>query len=191
MKLYLASKSPRRKELLHLITDNFTLLSSDFDESVIPSAAPEEYVMALAAGKAAHTALSPKADDIIIGCDTVVVSPNGDIFGKPKDARDARGMLQCLSDRTHRVLTGVCLLSKNQRQVFYEETKVTFYPLDDAMLDFYLSCGEYADKAGAYGIQGKGSLLCRKIDGDYYNVVGLPVARLFYAMQAFSAGKNM
>ncbi len=191
MKLYLASKSPRRKELMRFIAADFTLLSSNFDESTVPLSLPEEYVMALAAGKAEHAALSPKADEVIIGCDTVVVSPDGEIFGKPKDEKDARRMLKSLSDRTHRVLTGVCLLSQEKEQTFYEETKVTFYPLDDAMIDFYLSCGEYADKAGAYGIQGKGCLLCRKIDGDYYNVVGLPAARLFYALKDFSARENM
>ena len=185
MKLYLASKSPRRQELLQLITTDFTVIDSTFDEDAVPVLQPEEYVKALALGKASHTAKNLSDTDIIIGCDTVVVSPQGEIFGKPKDRADAFLMIKTLAGNTHTVITGVSLLGKNKDMTFAVKSHVTFYPLTDDEINEYLDTLEYTDKAGAYGIQGKGSLLCEKIDGDYFNIVGLPVSALARALKRF------
>ena len=185
MRLYLASKSPRRQELLRLITDDFTVVDSTFDETLIPMLPPEEYVKKLAWGKASHTALTLGANDIIIGCDTVVVSPKGEIFGKPKNRADAYRMIQELSGNTHTVITGVILFGTMREITFSVKSHVTFYPLTDDEINEYLDTMEYTDKAGAYGIQGKGSLLCEKIDGDYFNIVGLPVSALSRALKRF------
>ena len=185
MKLYLASKSPRRQELLQMITSDFTVISSAFDESTVPEDNPVEYVKTLAYGKAADTDPRYAADGIVIGCDTVVVSPQGKIFGKPKDAKDAANMLRTLSGNTHSVITGVCLYTAQKQYTFSVTSLVTFYPLSEQEIAEYLACGEFTDKAGAYGIQGKGGLLCEKIDGDYFNIVGLPVAALSRALKTF------
>ena len=185
MKLYLASKSPRRQELLQLITTDFTVIDSTFDEDAVPVLQPEEYVKALALGKASHTAKKLSDTDIIIGCDTVVVSPQGDIFGKPQDRADAYRMINELAGNTHTVITGVSLLGKEKDFTFAVKSFVTFYPLTEDEINEYLDTLEYTDKAGAYGIQGKGSLLCEKIDGDYFNIVGLPVSALARALKRF------
>ena len=165
MKLYLASKSPRRQELLQMITTDFTVVDSDFDEKAVPLTEPEQYAISLACGKAIHAAVTDP-DALIIGCDTVVVSPDGRIFGKPADEAEGFSMLKTLSGQTHSVITGVCLHDKNRTESFAVRSEVTFYPLSDEEIAEYLACGEYKDKAGAYGIQGKGGLLCKKIDGD-------------------------
>jgi septum formation protein len=181
MKLYLASQSPRRQELLQLITSDFTVVESDFDEKEVAFCLPESYVQKLARGKARHAKLPDAVfpvDAAVIGCDTIVVSPEGRIFGKPESRMDAFAMLMELSGRTHSVITGVCLRTADRENTFAVTTKVTFYPLTPKEIERYLACGEYADKAGAYGIQGKGSLLCQTINGDYFNIVGLPVSRL-------------
>ena len=185
MKLYLASKSPRRYELLQMITPDFTVISSEFDESSVPTTDPETYVKELAYGKAAHTAPQFSSDGIVIGCDTIVVSPQDEIFGKPKDPNDAAAMLRILSGATHSVITGVCLYTAEKQMTFSVKSLVTFYPLSEEEIKEYLACGEYADKAGAYGIQGKGGLFCEKIEGDYFNIVGLPVAALSRALKCF------
>ena len=191
VKLFLASKSPRRRELLQQITTDFTIIDSDFDEKEISVCAPEKYVQILAEGKASHTGKIPAEDELIIGCDTVVVSPDGKIFGKPADETEGFAMLKSLSGRTHSVITGVCLYSKNICHTFYSETRVTFYPLSDAEIRSYLSCLEYQDKAGGYGIQGKGALLCEKIEGDYFNIVGLPIAALSRALHVVFPAENV
>lgn len=185
MKLYLASKSPRRQELMTLITTEFTVADSNFDEKEIPVTAPETYVQRLAVGKALHADITD-ANAVVIGCDTVVVSPQGEIFGKPADEDEAFSMLKSLSGQTHSVVTGVCLLRNKICDTFAVTSFVTFHPLSDADIRGYLSCGEYKDKAGAYGIQGKGALLCKKIAGDYFNVVGLPVSETARHLAAFS-----
>ncbi len=185
MTLYLASKSPRRKELLGMITPEFTVVSSDFEEKEIPLCEAEEYVKLLAKGKAMHANAPLSMDAVIIGCDTVVVAPSGEIFGKPEDEADAFRMLYELSGNTHRVITGVCLYSKEKSTTFAVTAYVTFYPLTAAEIKEYLSSMEHIDKAGAYGIQGKGGLLCEKIEGDYFNIVGLPVAKLARVLKEF------
>lgn len=180
--LILASRSPRRRELLSRLTENFRAETSDFDEAPLMAAdlSPEELVLALSEGKARSVRNRPDTPDsaVVIGGDTVVVSPDGGIFGIPKDSEDARRMLRTLSGRTHRVITGVSLLKKDALRRFSVTTQVEFYPLSDETVRWYLSTGEPFDKAGAYGIQGKGALLVRGIRGDYCNVVGLPLAEL-------------
>lgn len=180
--LILASRSPRRRELLARLTGNFRAVTSDFDEAPLMAAspAPEKLVLALSEGKARSVLTWPgiPEDAVVIGGDTVVVSPDNEIFGIPKDPADAARMLRALSGRTHRVITGVSLVRKDALRRFSVTTRVEFYPLSDDTLRWYLATGEPFDKAGAYGIQGKGALLVRGISGDYCNVVGLPLAEL-------------
>lgn len=180
--LILASRSPRRRELLARLTGNFRAVTSDFDEAPLMAAspAPEKLVLALSEGKARSVLTWPgiPEDAVVIGGDTVVVSPDGGIFGIPRDPADAARMLRALSGRTHRVITGVSLVRKDALRRFSVTTRVEFYPLSDDTLRWYLATGEPFDKAGAYGIQGKGALLVRGISGDYCNVVGLPLAEL-------------
>lgn len=180
--LILASRSPRRRELLSRLTEAFRAETSDFDEAPLMAASlsPEDLVLALSEGKARSVLTWPgiPEDAVVIGGDTVVVSPDNEIFGIPKDPADAARMLRALSGRTHRVITGVSLVKKDALRRFSVTTRVEFYPLSDDTLRWYLATGEPFDKAGAYGIQGKGALLVRGISGDYCNVVGLPLAEL-------------
>ena len=183
MSLILASGSPRRQELLQLITKDFIVSPVDADET-LPAGMPLEMAAAYLADLKAKTAAAEFPQDIVIGCDTVVIL--GDqIMGKPADREDAHRMLRALSGETHSVLTGVSLYCGRQTTVFTTETLVEFYTLSDAEIEAYLDTGEPFDKAGAYGIQGKGSLLVRGIEGDYFNVVGLPVAALSRQLAQF------
>ena len=175
--IILASASPRRQELLKLIFDDFIVEPSDIDETVRRSIELEQYPEYLALKKSRHVAEKNHFDDIVIGCDTGVFI--GDIMlGKPKDEEQAREMLKLLSGKTHRVITGVSIFYKGQNISFSEVTEVEFYSLTDADIKEYVATGEPMDKAGAYGIQGKGALLVKQIKGDFYNVVGLPVGEL-------------
>ncbi len=183
MSIILASGSPRRQELLQLITDDFELCPLSVDET-IPEGMPVEVVAVFLADKKAKAGADLFPDQIVIGCDTVVVLDDA-IMGKPKDREDAFAMLRKLSGKTHTVMTGVALYYGTKSSVFTVETNVTFYELSDAEINAYLETGEPFDKAGAYGIQGKGSLLVRHIEGDYFNVVGLPVAALSRNLKQF------
>lgn len=173
--LILASKSPRRKELLELITTDFVIKSADVDESLPNGIAPDEAVKYLSRIKAEP--LATNDDDIVIGADTVVAL-DGKILGKPKDTDDARDMLRYLSGKSHTVYTGVTVIKNGKCHTFCEGTKVTFLDLTDEEIDRYIATNEPMDKAGAYGIQGYGALLVKSIEGDYFNVVGLPVSKL-------------
>ncbi len=176
MKIILASASPRRCQLLSLIAPDFAVLASQVDEGVDGSLPPKKQCGQLALRKArAVAALHP--NDIIIGADTIVAI-SGLVLGKPENDEDARRMLRMLSGKTHKVYTGVAILAPGVKDLFCSVTDVTFYPLAPQMIDDYVATGEPADKAGAYGIQEKGALLVKRIDGDFYNVMGLPVARL-------------
>ncbi|MEE1264174.1 Maf family protein [Ruminococcus sp.] len=179
--IILASASPRRQELLKLISEDFKIIPADIDESVdknLPLDGVPEY---LADKKAAHiSALYP--DDIVIGCDTGVFIDNR-MLGKPHSGMAAYEMLRLLSGRTHRVITGCAIYKNGKKTSFSSVTEVEFYPLSNDEITAYVATGEPADKAGAYGIQGKGSLLIKSIRGDYFNVVGLPVARLSRALK--------
>lgn len=176
MKLILASKSPRRKELLGMLCRDFRVEVQQADETIAPGTPPKEAVEQLARRKA--QAVVPGPEEAVIAADTIVVL-DGEIMGKPADAEDARRMLRALQGRTHSVLTGICVRFGQQERTAVCETQVCFAPMTEQEIDWYVSTGEPMDKAGAYGIQGLGGLFVREIQGDYYNVVGLPVSRLY------------
>lgn len=173
----LASASPRRQELLKLIFDNFEVIPAEIDETVRKSIELTQYPEYLALKKSRHIAEKRPIDDIVIGCDTGVFIDDV-MLGKPKNKEQAYEMLKMLSGRTHKVITGVSIFCKGQNICFSETTEVEFYPLTDREIKEYVETAEPMDKAGAYGIQGKGALLVKKINGDFFNVVGLPVASL-------------
>ena len=172
--IILASQSPRRQELLKLITNDFEIKVSNVDETLPSGISPKDAVLYLSKIKAEPF---KNNSDIIIGADTVVAL-DGKILGKPKNDENAREMLKFLSGKAHSVFTGVTLIKVDITRSFSVETKVKFFDLTDEEIDEYIKTGEPDDKAGAYGIQGYGSLLVEKIDGDYFNVVGLPVSKL-------------
>lgn len=173
--LILASSSPRRKELLENLHLSFEVSSSDVDESFDPGLEPGEIVMELAFRKA-NAVLEKYADSFVIGSDTVVVK-DGNVLGKPTDSEQAFTMLKSLSGAIHSVYTGVSILAPGKQIKFYEKTDVVFWELSDDEINSYIGTGEPFDKAGAYGIQGFGSMLVKSISGDYFSVVGLPVSR--------------
>ena len=186
MKWILASGSPRRQQLLCQITEDFSVLPSQIEERRDPSWTAQELPRQLAAQKALDvSSRNPAA--LVIGADTIV-SLDGTVLGKPRDEADAADMLRSLSGRTHQVYTGVTLIywKKGNKQLksFYEKTDVFFYPLRPDQIESYIATGEPMDKAGAYGIQGLAAAFVRRIEGDYYNVVGLPVARLIQEMES-------
>lgn len=183
MGMILASASPRRQELLKRITEDFSVHPVDADET-LPAGMPVELAPSFLADVKAQAAAQQFPEDIVIGCDTIVVLED-EIMGKPRDREDAFRMLRRLSGETHKVMTGTALYCGKKSTVFTTETLVTFYELTDAEIEQYLDTGEPFDKAGAYGIQGYGCLLVRSIEGDYNNVVGLPVAALARALQQF------
>ena len=193
MKLILASQSPRRKELLSMIVPEFEVRVSQEEERLTPGVPPEEAVRALAQVKAESVAesLSPEEREdpsgwCVVGADTVVVI-DGKILGKPHSHEECVAMLQRLSGREHIVYTGVAVLTPDRRRAFCETTRVTFYPLSEQEVQWYASTREPYDKAGAYGIQGPGSVLVQGIRGDFFNVMGLPVARLYRALRDLGA----
>lgn len=189
MKYILGSGSPRRRELLGMILPEFTVLPSRFDEESIQreGMTPCEIVCTLSREKARevferYRAENPQEEICVIGGDTIVISPDGEVMGKPSSRADAARMLKQLSGCTHQVMTAVTVMAQSVGQtlerVFPVQTDVTFYPISDHEIERYLDTGEPFDKAGSYGIQGYGGLLVERIAGDYNNVVGLPVARL-------------
>ncbi len=182
-KIILASNSPRRKELLSIITSNFTVSPSKAEEIVPKDVAFTETAEYLARLKALDVADKFK-DSVVIGADTCVLSEN-EILGKPKDEEDARRMLQLLSGKIHSVITGCAIVKNGSCKSFSVETKVEFYSLGIEEIEEYISSSEPYDKAGAYGIQGKASLFVKGIIGDYFNVVGLPVAELNKQLKEF------
>ena len=176
MKLVLASKSPRRSEILKNAGIDFTIRVADADETIPAGTNPQDAVVFLAARKA--LAVERAEDETILGADTIVVL-DGKILGKPKDREDAFNMLRSLSGRVHSVFTGVCAVGNGISLTFAEETKVEFYSLTDDEINEYLDTDEPYDKAGAYGIQGIASKFIRGIEGDYFNVVGLPISSVY------------
>mgnify|MGYP000158494497 FL=1 len=173
--IILASASPRRKEILELADLEFDVMPSDAQE-ITTKTAPNEVVMELASIKAKDIYKKSEKQSMIVGADTVVAY-QGQILGKPTDEADAKRMLTMLSGQTHEVYTGVCVIEDGKTKTFYEETKVTFYEISDEQIDRYIKTGEPMDKAGSYGIQGKAAVFIKGIEGDYYNVVGFPIAR--------------
>jgi septum formation protein len=183
--IILASASPRRKELLEKIALTFKVEPSDFHEDLTSGVKPEELVIDISRGKARAVA-AKYPDALIIAADTIGVI-RGRIFGKPINALEAVKMLAMLSGKSHRVITGLTVLdSKTQKLISKTvETRVYFKKLSDAEISRYVASGEPLDKAGAYAIQGLGSLLVEKIHGDYYNVMGLPLNALSQILQEF------
>lgn len=183
MKLILASASPRRAEILRDAGIPFETVSTNVDESRRANEPPEEFVRRLAEAKARAVAARLSANAgaaIVIGADTQVVV-NGLLLGKPASAEDARGMLLRLSGRTHSVLTGLAAirLPDGALRIAQEITQVTFAPLSEEEIAAYVASGEPVDKAGAYAIQGRGGRFVTRVEGCYFNVVGLPLARLY------------
>ena len=174
--LYLASQSPRRTELLHQVGIEHTVVTSSYVEDNVVITNPIEMVKAQALGKA-RCANNVPDGSIVLGADTIVVF-DGKVLGKPYSKDEARIMLRTLSGQVHSVITGVALLIKGREIVFHNETKVYFKTLQDFEIESYIDSMEPMDKAGAYGIQGKGALWVDKIEGSYTNVVGLPVEHL-------------
>lgn len=174
-KIILASASPRRSELLSSLGVAFTVIPSAYEENIDTFSDVEQMVTELSYQKA-NDVHKTHCQDIVIGADTVVVL-DGKILCKPKDELDATKMLKSLSGREHKVYTAVTLLCEDKRISFCNTTSVTFFELNEKEISDYVKSGEPLDKAGAYGIQGKGAYLVKKIEGDYYSVMGLPVAR--------------
>lgn len=186
MRYILASASPRRRELLTQAGLSFDVIPSSAEEKITKTE-PAEIVMELASGKArdVRTRLDNTEDFTIIGADTIVVYRD-EILGKPKDKSEAYDMLSMLADRTHQVYTGVALIEVRQGRetfrTFYEKTDVTLYPVVREDLQAYVESGDPLDKAGAYGIQGAFAIHIKCICGDYNNVVGLPIGRLYHEL---------
>ena len=194
--MILASQSPRRRELLEDAGFELTIIPAQIDESRIPGETPVELVGRLAAEKAEAVRASLGAgvrDDLLVAADTIVWMGD-EALGKPSDASDATAMLHELSGRTHHVSTGVCAMrlapggERIGETCFVETTDVTFWELTEAEVAAYVATGEPLDKAGAYGIQGAGRMLVRRVDGDYPNVVGLPVERLVRELGRLMSG---
>lgn len=177
IEVVLASRSPRREDLLRGLGWGVTVVAPKAEESVVPGESPEDMVCRLAKIKAASVRIDFPGR-WIIGADTVVVS-DGETMGKPFDCEDAARMIRKLQGKAHTVITGVTLLAPDGRcLVERESTVVVFRSLDDCEVAAYVDSGECFDKAGSYAIQGKGTLLVEKIEGCYFNVVGLPLQRL-------------
>lgn len=183
MQLILASGSPRRKELLSLFRIPFTVVPADVDETMDPANAPCDEVARLSAKKA--RAVKREPDDVVIAADTIVVC-EGKVLGKPKSEENAYAMLSLLSGRDHQVMTGCTVLRGEKCETFTEVTDLHFRTLSEREIRAYIASGEPMDKAGAYGIQGGAALFCRRMEGDYYNVMGLPVCRLWQTLQSIA-----
>lgn len=183
VKLILASKSPRRCELLKYITDEFEVIPSSCDETVPDGLDVYEVPEFLSVRKALDVAKN-NPDSLVIGCDTVVIIDNT-ILGKPRDMSDAFNMLCTLSGRTHTVVSGVCLCLKGKTMSFSQHTDVTFYSLKEEDIIKYLDTNSPLDKAGSYGIQDGAALFVESISGDFYNVVGFPIAKLKLEIEKF------
>ena len=183
-KIFLASASPRRSEIMTLAGLSFRVIEPHCDEDT-DERSPDKYVMELSRRKAeaGHELIRETVredccgDYIVIGADTIVFSDEK-ILGKPRDEEQAFEMLRALSGNTHEVYTGVTVKSQDTAVSFFEKTQVSFFDIPDGYLMDYVKTGEPMDKAGAYGIQGRGCFLVEKINGDYFNVMGLPIARL-------------
>lgn len=175
-KIILASASPRRRELLSVITEDFTVIPSSAEE-IIPEGTPIEKTAESLAVIKAQAVAKDYPQSIVLGADTCVISEN-QILGKPKTKEEAFRMLKMLSGKIHSVFTGCAIVKNGETKSFSTETRVEFYPLSDKEIEDYVNTSEPYDKAGGYGIQGKASLFVRGIEGDYFNVVGLPIAEL-------------
>lgn len=191
MQLILASGSPRRKELLEILGLPFKVAVSQAEEEIHRDMTPEQLAMELALLKAQDVARQYQSG-LVIGADTIVVLDN-QILGKPATKAEARQMLSLFSGGSHQVITGLAVVDAGTgtKQVSHETTKVWFRSLEAKEIDWYVETGEPMDKAGAYGIQGKGSILVDKIEGCYFNVVGLPLTRLYLMLKEMGVSLTM
>ena len=176
--IILASQSPRRQELMKLTGLPFAVRVADIDETMDDSLPPVQEVGRVSRLKAQAIAAAAAPGDIIIAADTIVVI-DGKKLGKPHSEAEAASMLRLLSGRDHQVMTGCTILYGDRVETFTEVTSLHFRPLSEKEIQKYVQSGEPMDKAGAYGIQGGAALFCEKLEGDYYNVMGLPVCRLY------------
>jgi len=176
VRVILASSSPRRRQLLQLVGIDHDVIPSDIDEAIRSGELPEQYAERLSREKVEHVA-KDRADSVVVGADTIVVIDEI-ILGKPRDVEDAARMLRMLSGRSHTVMTAVAATRQGRTVSAVEIVDVTFLPLDDERISRYIATKEPMDKAGAYGIQGYGATLVRRIDGDYFAVMGLSLVRL-------------
>lgn len=174
--LILASQSPRRRELLSMLGVEFTVITADIDETMNPALPPEQEVARVCAAKAEAVGRT-HPDSLILAADTIVVLEDR-ILGKPHSAEEAAQMLRALSGRAHRVMTGFCLYRNGQAETHVEITAVHFRDLSEAEIQAYIATGAPMDKAGAYGIQELAGIFVRAVEGDYYNVIGLPICPL-------------
>ncbi len=183
MRVILASKSPRRKEILEMVGIKFDVISSDLEESYFNNEGPRHLVKRLSRNKVFKVAksLSEKRETLIIGADTIVLF-NGEILGQPKEYKDAKRMLSLLQGKKHRVFTGISVLKEGSEIVSdFSKSVVEFYPMSEEEIDWYISTKEPFDKAGSYGVQGIGAFFIKKINGSYHNVMGFPID-LFYKL---------
>ena len=183
-KVILASASPRRQELIKLIFDSVEILPADCDETLPEGIGAREAVEYLSRIKNEASAKLTEKENLVVSADTVV-SVDNEILGKPIDKEDARRMISLLSGKVHQVYTGVTISLNGKAKTFSEKTDVEFFDLTEEEIEEYISSKEPYDKAGAYGIQGKAGLLIKGINGDYYNVVGFPIARLKREIEDF------
>ena len=185
MDIILASASPRRKNLMSMIYSGFRVIPSDIRE-LVPKDLPVEKCPEYLACMKAESISKGREKYLIIGCDTSVII-DGKMLNKPRSTDDARMMMKLLSGKVHKVITGCCLYYMGRHMSFSEVTEVEFYPLSEQEIEEYVNSTEPYDKAGGYGIQNRGALFIRGIKGDYYNVVGLPLARLKREIDTFTA----
>lgn len=184
MKLVLASASPRRCEILKNAGYEFEICPAQIDETVDEKLSPSELVCTLSQNKAkaVFESLENKKDVAVLGSDTIVVL-DGKVLGKPKDEEEAICMLSSLSGKKHKVYTGVCIVTASQTNSFFDCTTVEFFELTPEQIKAYVKTREPMDKAGAYGIQGKGCVLVKSINGDFFSVMGLPIAKTSKALK--------
>lgn len=182
-KIILASGSPRRKELMEMVGYKFDIIVADIDEKINYNNDLVKEIEKLSYQKANAVFINHQ-DNIVIGSDTIVKIDNK-VLGKPKSIDEAKQMLRLLSDRTHQVVTAVTILSKEKQETFSSITDVTFYDLTDEEINEYVDTTEPLDKAGAYAIQGRGSEFVKSINGDYYTVVGLPIAQVYHKLKKY------
>lgn len=188
MKVILASKSPRRYELLNRLVKDFKVVDSNFDEdSIVYNGDPEEYVKTLSKCKALKVAKLAGNESIIIAADTIVFH-NGKVLEKPRNREEAYSMLCSLSGNTHKVYSGICIINTSNNDVECDAccTEVKFAHLIDNQIISYINSGEPLDKAGAYGIQGLGGVFVEEIKGCYYNVMGLPLNKVHKRLSSYN-----
>ncbi len=188
-KVILASASPRRRQFFTDLGISFSILVSGFEEKHIPGERPEEYVERNARQKAVSACQlcsSVEREGVVVGADTIVVSPEGHILEKPRDVEDAYRMLRLLSGRKHRVLSGFAIIDASSTRVLHSavvQTAVSFRRIEEAEIRAYVATGEPLDKAGGYGIQGRAAVFVDTVEGSYTNVVGLPLCEIVDALK--------